>query len=143
MTRDRKEETSSDSIQDSTSECILQQSGVEKPALKNYTQITSTVLMNKTTDPNSDQLLQVESEISNSISTICDAITTTSSPGGRYPFSQGIGFACNERTIRWHNSCDNPVKEQQRIEKYKADRRQRYCDDARKKATTSRYYAEI
>jgi hypothetical protein len=120
----------------------LQQSGVEKPALKNYTHITSTVLMNKTTDPNSDQLPQVESEISSSISTICDAIIT-SSPGGRYPFSQGIGFACNERTIRWHNSCDNPVKEQQRIEKYKADRRQRYYDEARKKATTSRYYAEI
>ena len=115
---DRKDETSSDS----TVECALQQScSVEKSNLT------------------SDQIPHLESDTS---SLVGDAITTTGSVSKeRCLLPEDIAY--NEETIRWHNCCDDPVKEEQRIEQYKEGRRKRYYDQARKNKTTSRYYAVI
>jgi hypothetical protein len=115
MSVDPKDETSSDS----NTECALQQSCHEKSKL------------------NTDQIPKIYSS-----SFVGNAIATTACISTeRYLLSSDI--ACNEETIRWRNCSDDPVKERQRIEKYKAERRKRYYDQASSRKTTSRYYAEI
>ena len=111
-------------------EHTLQQSFINKSTLKHFNQMMHSELINKTTILNCDQISQSQSTFCSSLD---DNISRTNDGGGK----------CDGKTIRWENCCNNPIKEMQRIEKYKADRRQRYYDQAKSKQTTSRYYARI
>ena len=87
---------------------------------------SSRKLANKTIEHNSEQIPQLKSEFSSSLG---DAISATNCATGKWQLSQNIG---NSETMRWQDCCEDPIKESQRMEKYKADRRQRYYDHAKK-----------
>ena len=82
--------------------------------------------------------------ISQSQSTLCSSLggdnSTTNKGGDRKWEAVNVR---DEKTIRWENCCNNPIKEVQRIEKYKAERRQRYYDQEKSEQTSNRYYARI
>ena len=132
MKMDRKQETSSESMHDSIECSTLQQSYLESSTAGSFEQIISRKLANKTIEHNSEQIPQLKSEFSSSLG---DAISTTNCATGKWQLSQNIG---NSETMRWQDCCEDPIKVSQRMEKYKADRRQRYYDHAKNKTTTSR-----
>lgn len=134
----RKHETSSDSESSKHDyvERRLQQSYINKSTSKHFNQMMHSALINETTILNSEQISQSQSAFCSSLD---DDISTANDDSGKCD----TGFLRDGKTIRWENCCNNPIKEMQRIEKYKEDRRQRYYDQAKSKQTTSRYYIRI
>lgn len=124
----RKQETSSDSESskhDST-ERTLQDPYVNKSALECFDKMTHCEFI---------------SQSQSTLSSFLGGDNSTTNDGGDRKW-EAVNVR-DEKTVRWENCCNNPIKEVQRIEKYKAERRQRYYDQEKSEQTSNRYYARI